>query len=91
MTAEDGKTPKFANYTQDEYQVFDDLRNKPKLDEAGNPIYDEDYYSRLRMRANMMRNMMYGANSYYNTPVTVSAYGGKICTRKKKQHYYMDV
>ena len=89
--AEDGTTPKFANYTQDEYQVFDDLRNKPKLDEAGNPIYDEDYYSRLRMRANMMRNMMYGANSYYNTPVTVSAYGGKICTKKKKQHYYMDV
>ena len=86
--AEDGTTPKFANYTQDEYQVFDDLRNKPKLDKAGNPIYDEDYYSRLRMRANMMRNMMYGANSYYNN---VTAYGGKICTKKKKQHYYMDV
>ena len=91
MKADDGTTPKFANYTQDEYQAFDDLRNKPKLDEAGNPIYDEDYYSRLRMRANMMKNMMYGANSYYNTPVTVGAYGGKICTRKKKQHYYMDV
>lgn len=89
--AEDGTTPKFANYTQGDYDVFNDLRTNRPVDEKGNPISDDDYYSRLRMRANMMRNMMYGANSYYNTPVTVSAYGGKICTKKKKQHYYMDV
>lgn len=85
--AEDGTTPKFANYTKDDYGVFEDLRTNRPVDEEGNPISDEDYYSRLRMRANMMRNMMYGANSYYN----VGAYGGKICTKKKKQHYYMDV
>lgn len=86
--AEDGTTPKFANYTQGDYGVFEDLRTHRPVDEKGNPISDEDYYSRLRMRANMMRNMMYGANSYYNN---VTAYGGKICTKKKKQHYYMDV
>lgn len=88
MTAEDGTTPKFANYTQGDYDVFNDLRTNRPVDYKGNPISDDDYYSRLRMRANMMRNMMYGANSYYNN---VTAYGGKICTRKKKQHYYMDV